>query len=124
MGFACWRRATTTPVRQTATKRGTCHPSEKSRAGQARGTYKTASTSVSAPKMTAVVADAKRKRRAVTSVITGACPPAGWPTLTEHTLRPGRSGNVTAQPGHENQCWLEKDRRAISGSLTSVTKGP
>ena len=25
--------------------------------------------------------------------------------------------------GHEDQCWLEKGRRAISGPLTSVTKG-
>jgi hypothetical protein len=43
------------------------------------------------------VGRASRKRRAVTSAVTGACRAAGWAPPTESTLRPDRSGNVTVR---------------------------
>ncbi len=56
------------------------------------------STTTRAPRTVAAAGDAKPKRRAVPSVVTGVCLPCWMRDPTVRTLRPDRSGNVTAQP--------------------------
>ena len=79
MGLPGWRRATTTPGRANARKpRRTCHPSPKSRAGQASGTYRTVSASASAPRMTA---DRRRCHAEAANTLRRWCPRRRWPCL-------------------------------------------
>jgi hypothetical protein len=77
----------------------------------------------------------------VASVVTGPVPRAGCVPPTEHTVRPDRSGNVTAQhdgnhPGYALGCWLQEYKEQVwlftreftvewtSNSAERAVKGP
>src|SRR5580700_3617815 len=61
-------------------------------ARRARGTSAIIKASTAPPSTSAVVGDASPKRRPVTSVVAGACPPAGCASPTEGNATPGPFG--------------------------------
>jgi hypothetical protein len=105
-----WRRAISSPRAATKTP-NSARGSMGLRARMPIGTDRPTRTKTSTPNTKV----ASRGRRGVASALAGACPGAGHFRATALTLRPDRSGNVTASGSRTRHCaWDWRQTRVLT----------